>query len=52
VEAEYDQEKFSTKIEEADPASLRQHPQTERATGASAFASETRRSCEARNAES
>jgi hypothetical protein len=53
VEAEYDEEKFSTKIEEADrEACFRQHPQTERAAGTSALASETRRSCEARNAES
>jgi len=53
VEAEHDEEKFSTKIEEADrQACFRQHPQTERATGASTLASETRRSRETRNAES
>jgi hypothetical protein len=43
VEAEYDQKKFSTKIEKAElEACLRQHPQTERAAGASAFSREAR----------
>jgi hypothetical protein len=42
VEAEHDEEEFSTKIEETDSqACFRQHPQTERAAGPSALASET-----------